>query len=88
VNATKYIDVYIRNCGEIDVNIGEIYIDSDRQTAIDPVLPKKILIGTDQTEEVETFTVTFSWETDTAYKIKAITERGEIAITEVRSPSS
>ena len=85
--APESIDVYLRNVGDIDINISEIYIDGVVQTTIDPVLPEHVYIKTNGSSNVVVFTVTYSWDNDETYRIKIVTERGETTVYYANAPA-
>jgi hypothetical protein len=84
--APKSVDVYLRNVGDIDINVSKIYFDDVEQTTIDPALPEHVFVKTDGSNNVVVFTVTYSWNNDETYRIKIVTERGENAVYYANAP--
>ena len=81
------IDIYVRNVGEIDVLISAIYINNSIQNTIDPVLPEPVYVQTNGSNNIVVFTITYTWEIDKTYRIRAVTEKGQIIVFEAKSPS-
>jgi hypothetical protein len=88
-NATvpESVDIYVRNVGEIDVLISTIYINNSVQNTIDPVLPEPVYVQTNGSNNIVVFTITYTWEIDKTYRIRAVTEKGQIIVFEAKSPS-
>lgn len=82
----RYIDVYVRNVGEIDVEIAAFYINGSIQAEVDPPLPKRIYISVEGAENVVCFTITYKehWSENAVYRIKAVTTRGNEAVFEAK----
>lgn len=81
-----YIDAYVRNLGEVEINVTRIYINVSAQTTVDPALPKTIYVSVSGVENVECFSITYPWTNGETYRIKVITARGEQAISEASAP--
>ncbi|MEM2629688.1 MAG: hypothetical protein QXN41_00565 [Candidatus Bathyarchaeia archaeon] len=80
----RYIDVYVRNVGEIDVEIVAFYINGSSQINVNPPLPKRIYVSVEGAENVVCFTITYPWSDGVIYRIKAVTSRGNEAIFEAK----
>jgi uncharacterized membrane protein len=80
----RYIDVYLRNVGEIDVEIAAFYINGSAQANVAPSLPKRVYVSVEGAENVVCFTITYSWSENKLYMIKAVTSRGNQAVFEAK----
>jgi archaellum component FlaF (FlaF/FlaG flagellin family) len=80
----KYVDVYVRNVGEVDVEVSAIYINGSPQVAVTPPLPKRLYVGVDGGESTACFTVTYPWSVGGTYRVKVVTGRGSEAVYEAR----
>jgi len=85
---TLYIDLYVRNVGEIDIDIADIYINGTVQATVDPSLPERIYLKVKGVDNVKKFTMPYAWDNDELYRIKVVTERGGTDIFEANSPAT
>ena len=86
-NSTTYVELYVRNVGEIDIDIEDIYINGSKPTMVEPPLPEKIFLKEGGVGNCIPFNATFPWTEDETHVIKAVTSRGGEVIIEARAPS-
>jgi FlaG/FlaF family flagellin (archaellin) len=84
----KTIVMYVRNIGEIDVEISHIYVNGTSQNNTSPSLPGSypIYVDVENAESVTDFIVSYDWTVGTIYNIKVITVRGNRAASIVQAP--
>ena len=85
--APESIDIYIRNVGEIDIEVDSIYINETLQSTINPALPAPIYVKTEGNNNIVKFNIAYTWENDKTYRFIIVTERGQRTFFESNSPS-
>ncbi len=85
--APKTIDVYVRNVGEIDVEIAMIFVNGEPQNNISPTLPGfPIYVKTEEVNPVQKFSVTHDWAMNNTYIVKVVTSRGNRDVSTAQPP--
>lgn len=80
----KYVNIFVRNVGEIDVKISAIYINGSAQTSVDPSLPYRLYVSANGAVNVQNFKIAYLWSENEIYMIKVVTSRGAEAIYEAK----
>ncbi len=80
----KSLKVFVRNIGEINVEIAAIYINGSPQTSITPKLPYQLYTSAKGAVNVQEFKIAFQWNENETYIIKVVTSRGAEAIYEAK----
>jgi FlaG/FlaF family flagellin (archaellin) len=80
-------DVYVRNVGEIDVKIAEIYVNATRQTSIQPALTDgyQIPVKAAGAQCIQKFSLS-NWTYGKIYNVKVVTSRGSSATSSAQAP--
>jgi len=88
--AKNKTDVYVRNVGEIDVKIVEIYVNATPQTSVQPSLVGgyQIPVKAAGAQCVQKFTITLQseWMANKTYTVKVVTSRGGSATSSAQPP--
>jgi hypothetical protein len=74
---TDQVSIYIRNVGKVSVRIAAVYIDRIPQS----FTPLEL-----EEDKHGWLNVTYSWSSDSAYKIKVVTRRGTKVVDYYTSP--
>ncbi|MCW4032441.1 MAG: hypothetical protein NWF08_03505 [Candidatus Bathyarchaeota archaeon] len=82
----RNVTIYVRNVGEIDVVIEEIYVNGIPETT-DPALPKDLYVKEGTENCIDFLLDDYYWNEDEVYSIKVVTSRGGDTIFEARAPS-
>lgn len=80
----KYVNIFVRNVGEIDVKITAIYINGSAQTNVNPPLPYRLYASANGAINVQNFKIAYLWSENEIYMIKVVTSRGTEAIYEAK----